>query len=230
MQLNVAILLAAMGITVLEMSEASAVGMALYADTRKTSAYGAVALGVLTVFIPTMLVGSYIDLLPILVVRVVSATLLLYFGLRLVRSARRSFRFQRTGPPANGGHQEEERGILATGYSVGLVEAFEAAIVLVALFPEGYDSTGIGLAAGLVIVLAAAYALRSQVRKVKQAAIKTAVSAMLLSFAAFWYAESATSISDLLLIPLFAGFYLLVYFVASHGIPARTSKAGVSQE
>lgn len=226
MDLNVAILLAAMGITVLEMSEASAVGMALYADTRNPSAYGAVILGVVTVMVPTMLVGNYIALLPIFFVRLASATLLLYFGLRLVRSARRSFRFQRIGPPAGGKSHEPEKGLLATGYSVGLVEAFEAAIVLVALFPENYDSTGIGLAAGVVAVIFAAYALRSQIRKVKQATIKTAVSSLLLSFAAFWYFESVRQISDLFLLPLFVIFYLLVYAVATRGIPAPAKKEG----
>lgn len=226
MDLNIAILLAAMGITVLEMSEASAVGMALYADTRKMIAYGAVILGVVTVMIPTMLVGSYIDLLPVLYVRLASATLLLYFGQRLAKSARRSFRFQRIGPPRDGGHSGPEKGLLITGYSVGLVEAFEAAIVLVALFPENYDSTGIGLAIGAVIVVIAAFLLRTQVRKVKQATIKTAVSALLLSFSAFWYAESVTSMNDFLLIPMFALFYLAVYLFATYKIPAGIATSG----
>ncbi len=218
MSINVAILLAALGITVLEMSEATAVGMALYADSRNISAYGAVTLGVLTVFIPTMLVGSYITFLPIFFVRIVSATLLLYFGQRLARSARRAFRFQRNGPSGNGKHEENERGVIATAYSVGLVEAFEAAIVLVALFPENYDSTGIGLLSGVVLVIISAYILRSQIRKVKQATVKTAVSAILLSFAAFWYLESAVPLNDFLLIPLFAVFYIIVYFFATHGL------------
>ncbi len=217
MSINIAILLAALGITVLEMSEATAVGMALYADSRNATAYGAVSLGVLTVFIPTMLVGNYIDLLPIFYVRLVSATLLLYFGQRLAKSAKRAYRFQRVGPTEGGKHEESQKGILATAYSVGLVEAFEAAIVLVALFPENYDSTGIGLMGGVVLVIISAYLLRSQIRKVKQATVKTAVSAILLSFAAFWYAESATQLDDLLLIPLFILFYLVVYAFATRG-------------
>lgn len=218
MSINLAILLAALGITVLELSEATAVGMALYADSRNVSAYGAVTLGVLTVFIPTMLVGNYITLLPLLYVRLVSATLLLYFGQRLAKSARRAYKFQRTGPSGSGKHEADDKGVIATAYSVGLVEAFEAAIVLVALFPENYDSTGIGLIAGVVLVIFSAYLLRSQIRKVKQATVKTAVSAILLSFAAFWYLESAVQLNDLLLIPLFALFYFLVYFFATNGI------------
>ncbi len=218
MDFNIGILLAALGITVLEMSEATAVGMALYADSRSSSAYGAVSLGVVTVLIPTMVVGNFITLLPIFYVRLVSATLLLYFGQRLAKSARRAYRFQRQGPPSQQKHEEGEKGVLATAYSVGLVEAFEAAIVLVALFPENYDSTGVGLLLGIAIVVVAAYLLRSQIRKVKQATVKTAVSAILLSFAAFWYAESFAGVSDLYLIPLFALFYVLVYLFATRGL------------
>lgn len=226
MNVNIAIFLAAMGITVLEMSEASAIGMALYADSRRMTAYGAVTMGVISVMVPTMLVGSYIDLLPVFYVRLASATLLLYFGQRLAKSARRSFRFQRVGPPKEDKHSEPEKGLLITGYSVGLVEAFEAAIVLVALFPENYDSTGLGLAIGAVIVVIAAYLLRSQVRKVKQATVKTAVSALLLSFSAFWYAESAVPLNDLVLVPLFAGFYVVVYLFATHNIPVGKNATG----
>lgn len=218
MDLNIAILLAALGITVLEMSEATAVGMALYADSKNSQAYGAVSLGVITVFIPTMVVGNYIALLPIFYVRLVSATLLLYFGQRLARSARRAYRFQREGPSTGHDTENVEKGVLATGYSVGVVEAFEAAIVLVALFPENFDSTGIGLALGIFIVVISAYLLRSQIRKIKQATVKTSVSAILLSFAAFWYSESVIPIKDLFLIPLFALFYVLVYMFATHGI------------
>lgn len=224
MDYNIAILLAALGITVLEMSEATAVGMALYADSKAISAYGAVTLGVVTVFIPTMLVGNYIDLLPIFYVRIISATLLLYFGQRLAKSARRAFNFQRNGPGGSAKQEESEKGILATAYSVGVVEAFEAAIVLVALFPENYDSTAVGLGAGLVLVVLAAYLLRTQIRKVKQATVKTAVSAILLSFAAFWYAESFISINDLALIPLFAVFYVLVYFFATMNLKKKPLK------
>lgn len=223
MQLNFAILLAALGITVLEMSEATAVGMALYADSRRPSAYAAVSLGVITVLVPTMLVGNYIMLLPLFYVRIVSATLLLYFGQRLARSARRAFGFQRNGPPGKPGHEEAERGINATAYSVGVVEAFEAAIVLVALFPENYDSTGLGLFLGLILVVVAAYLLRLQIRKVKQAVVKTAVSAILLCFAAFWYAESLIQINDIVLLPLFAVFFVLVYEFASRDSSGNTN-------
>lgn len=221
MRFDLAIMLAAMGITLLEMSEASAMGMALYADSKKVTAFGAVILGVFTIMVPTVVAGNYIALLPILYVRLASATLLLYFGTRLIRSARRSFKFQRLGPPRGGGkHEDVEKGILATGYSVGVVEAFEAAIVLIALFPQNFDSTGIGVVAGGVAVIIAAYMLRAQIRKVKQATVKTAVSSLLLSFSMFWYVETVYALNDLFLIPMFVGFYLLVYGIATRGIHA----------
>ncbi len=220
---NVAVLLAALGITLLEMAEASAVGISLYGDTGRKSAFTAVALGALVIFALTATVGDMIDLLPLFYIRIASATLLLYFGQRLARSARRSMRFQKFGFPGRKGEHEDPRGILSTGFSVGAVEAFEAAIVLVALFPEGYYSTLTGLVAGVIIVILAAYALKSQVRKVKQAIMKVTVSALLLSFSAFWYAESAMAVNDILLAPLFLGFLAAVYFAATFRLEGKSS-------
>ncbi len=216
---NLGVLLAALGITLLEMSEASAVGLTLYGDSGRRSAFGAVALGSLIVLAITGTVGGLIERFPLFYVRIVSATLLLYFGLRLVRSSRRSMKFQRFGFPGKKGHQEE-KGVLSTGFSVGAVEAFEAAIVLVALFPEGYYSTLVGLGIGVAIVVVAAYILKSKVRKVKQANMKVAVSALLLTFSAFWYAESFRNISDFLLLPIFAVFVAVVYFAATYRLSA----------
>ncbi|MCL4341009.1 MAG: hypothetical protein M1431_02800 [Candidatus Thermoplasmatota archaeon] len=223
MQIEVAILLAAMGITLLEMSEASAVGLALYAEARNPAPFLAVSLGVITVLIPTALAGDFIALFPLFYVRVISAVLLLYFGQRLMKSARRSMKYQRIGFPA-GKHEEERRSVLSTAYSVGLVEAFEAAIVLVALFPENYYSTLIGLLLGIIAVLVAVYVLRNQVRKVKQATMKVAVSALLLSFSLFWFIESVRAISDLYLLPFFVTFFGLVYYYSTRNLPSPTDK------
>ncbi|MCW6168663.1 MAG: hypothetical protein LVQ96_02785 [Thermoplasmatales archaeon] len=217
--IEIAILLAAFGITLLEMSEASAVGVALYAETRTAEPFYAVSLGVITVLVPTAFIGNYIALLPIFYVRLVSATLLLYFGLRLMRSAKRSMRYQRLGFPTK--KEEKEHGILITAYSVGVVEAFEAAIVLVALFPQNYYYTLTGLILGLIAVVIAVYVLRSQVRKVKQADVKVAVSAILLSFATFWYIEAVRQISDLFILLFFAIFFGIVYYYATYNIPKK---------
>lgn len=213
---EIGVLLAALGITLLEMSEASAVGLTLYGDSGRKSAFAAVALGSLVIFAITGTVGGVIARFPLFYVRIGSATLLLYFGLRLIRSARRSMKFQRFGPPGKKKEHTPERGIMSTGFSVGAVEAFEAAIVLVALFPQGYYSTMTGLLAGVVVVVIAAFLLKSKVRKVKQANMKVAVSALLLTFATFWYAESFRNISDFFLIPLFVVFVIVVFTVASY--------------
>jgi uncharacterized membrane protein len=118
-----------------------------------------------------------------------------------------------------------------TGYSVGLVEAFEAAIVLIALFPQNFDSTGIGVVTGGIIVVISAYILRSQIRKVKQATVKTGVSSLLLSFSLFWYVETFYSLNDLFLIPIFIVFYLIVYSIATAGIPRnRVERTEVDAE
>ncbi|MEM0157177.1 MAG: hypothetical protein QXN26_03810 [Thermoplasmataceae archaeon] len=217
-----AILLAAMGITLLEMSEASAVALALHGDSRSNIPFYAVAFGVIVIILPAALVGNFIALFPLFYVRIASATLLLYFGQRLMKSAKRSMKFQRIGFPP-GKHAETGRSVVSTAFSVGVVEAFEAAIVLVALFPENYDSTLIGLVSGIVVVIVAAYILRGQIRKIKQADMKVAVSALLLSFSLFWYIESVRAISDLFLLPFFAGFCLLVYIYSARNLPPASS-------
>ena len=212
-----AIFLTAIGITTLELTEAAAVGLALFADSGRYTAFLFVALGVIAVMIPTFIVGSAIALLPLVYIRVVGGVLLLYFGIRLVRSARRSVLKGRAG-----GYAKEEfvRGIMYTGFSVGAVEAFEAAIVLVGLLPNNFASTSLGLTGGVVIVVIATYILRSQVRKVKQANMKVVVSALLLSFAVFWFGEAVIVVNDLALIPLFVVFVLVVHGIANRGSPA----------
>ncbi|MGC8574640.1 MAG: hypothetical protein ACP5RG_03600 [Thermoplasmata archaeon] len=206
-----AIFLAAMGITLLEISEAAAVALALYAEGG-SKAFLYVALGIAVVLVITFIVGKEIALLPILLIRLVAGFLLLYFGLRLARSARRAVVKSRK----KGGNEEEkiEKGLFYTGFSVGAVEAFEAAIVIVALIPIDYNSTFLGLVAGLIIVVIGTALLKSQVRKIKQANMKVAVSALLLSFSSFWFAEAFYNITDLILIPLFVLFFIAVYLFA----------------
>ena len=220
---DLAIFLAAIGITTLELAEAAAVGLALFADFGKYSAFLYVALGVIAVLIPTFFVGSAIALLPAVYVRLVGGVLLLYFGIRLVGSARRSVLTGRTG-----GFKQEEfvKGILYTGFSVGAVEAFEAAIVLVGLLPNNFASTSLGLTGGVVIVVVSTYILRNQVRKIKQANMKVVVSALLLSFSVFWFGEAVHALNDLLLVPLFAVFVLAVHQIANRGSGASSPAQG----
>jgi uncharacterized membrane protein len=213
------ILLAALGITMLELAEAAAVGLALFAESGKSSAFLYVAAGTVVVFAPTFLVAGLVSLLPVLFVRLIGGVLLLYFGLRLARSARRSVVKSRTT-----GFQSEtfERGLMYTGFSVGAVEAFEASIVLVGLIPANVGSASIGFVSGVVAVIVATYVLRSQVRKVKQASMKVAVSGLLLTFSTFWFGETIAELSDLLLLPLFLIFAASVYLFANR--PVSTAK------
>jgi len=206
-----AIFLAAMGITLLEISEAAAVALALYAEGG-SKAFFYVGLGIAIVLIITFIIGKEIALLPILLIRLVAGFLLLYFGLRLARSSRRAV--LRSRNVRNSSEEKIEKGLFYTGFSVGAVEAFEAAIVLVALIPIDYNSTLLGLIVGLIIVIAGTAFLRSQVRKIKQANMKVAVSALLLSFSVFWFSEAFANISDLYIIPLFAISFVLVYLFA----------------
>ena len=206
-----AIFLAAMGITLLEISEASAVGLAISSEGgNKVFLY--VALGVLIVFVIAFAVGQQMARLPIVYIRIVAGVLLLYFGLRLTRSARRAVLRSRSSVP----YKEEgiEKGVFYTAFSVGLVEAFEAAIVLVALIPNNFYSTLYGMTLGLVVVVLGTVILKSQVRKIKQANMKVVVAALLLSFSIFWFAEAVITVSDLWLVPLFIIFGLAVYFFA----------------
>ena len=69
------------------------------------------------------------------------------------------------------------------------------------------------------MVVVATYALRGQVRKVKQADMKVAVSALLLSFATFWFGEVFVPLDDLLLIPLFLLYAGAVYRFANRPSP-----------
>jgi uncharacterized membrane protein len=213
---DVAIFLAALGITTLELVEASAVGLALYGDSKRPSAFLYVALGIAAVFVPMFVLGALITLLPNVYVRLVGGGLLLYFGLRLVKSARKSVLRSRKGGLSA---EHFEKGIMATGFSVGAVEAFEAAIVLVALLPNNFQSTVSGMGAGIAVVVVSTYVLRNQVRKVKQANMKVVVSALLLSFAVFWFAEAFVEVNDLVLIPLFVTFAFAVHRIANRPSP-----------
>ena len=191
---NLTIFLAALGITTLEMVEAAAVGLALYSDSKKLFAFSSVAVGVISVFVPMYAVGKLISYLPILYVRLIGGALLLYFGLRLVKSVRRSVLYSWKKSVYT---EHSDKGIFATGFSVGAIEAFEAAIVLVALLPNNFDSSALGLAAGIIAVVISTYLLRNHVRKIKQASMKVVVSALLLSFATFWFGETVYPLNDL---------------------------------
>ncbi len=216
MALNYGVMLAALGMTLLELSEASAVGVAIYAETRRlsTSLWPLIA-GEALVLVPTFIAGRAIAYLPVTYVRLAAATLLLYFGLRLARSARRTVLRGRSGAITSAAAEYSEgRGLSATAFSVGATEALEDAIVLVALLPESYASATSGFLVGVVMVAALTYAMKEGVSRIRVALLKAFVSSMLLTFAAFWYAETVRGLPDYLLVPIFAAAFLSVYAYA----------------
>lgn len=215
---EVGIFLAALGITTLELVEASAVALTLYAHSGRHVVFLYTALGTAVVFAPMFAVGAVIDLLPGYIVKLTAGALLLYFGIRLAMSARRAVLNSRRGATFQ---EHFEKGTLAAAFSVGSVEAFEAAIVLVGLLPNGFDPTVLGMGGGVVVVVASTFVLRSHVRRVKQAQMKGAVSGLLLAFATFWFGEAVTRLNDLLLVPLVALYSFAVYWYSNRPSPAR---------
>lgn len=213
------VFLAALGIVILEMSEASAVAITISAEARSAGPIFFTILGIIVVMIPAVFIGQGISHLPIFLVRIVSAILLLYFAQRLAKSARRSMKFQKMKNfPKSEKETPGEKGVSYTAFSVGAVEAFEAAIVLVALFPESFGSTAYGIIAGIAVVIIFSFVLRRSIRKLKQGIMKVAVSSILFTFSAFWFVESVVSISDLFLVPLFVLFFALVYIFSTRGL------------
>lgn len=211
-----AIFLAALGITTLELVETAAVSLALHAQSGKNAVYLYASLGTVVVFAPMFVLGALIDLLPDVIVKLTAAVLLLYFAQRLAKSARRAVLNARIGKRF---HEEFHRGTMATAFSVGAVEAFEAAIVLVGLLPIGFQATVLGMGSGIAVVAVSTYLLREQVRKIKQADMKIGVSALLFSFSAFWFGEAVVPLDDLLLVPLFLFFVFAVYKFANRPSP-----------
>lgn len=207
-----AIFFAALGITALEFSETSAVCLALHAHSGRNAVYLYAGLGTGAVLLPTLLLGAAITLLPNAVVKLTAGALLLYFGQRLARSARRAVVSARRGTVH---HEEFHKDALATAFSVGAVEAFEAGIVLVGLFPNNFGGTVLGVCAGTGVVAVSTYVLKDHVRKVKQADMKIAVSGLLLSFATFWFGEAFVRLDDLLLLGLFALYTPAVFLFAN---------------
>jgi uncharacterized membrane protein len=201
---------AAFGISLLELSEAGAVTaiyQGLYRGLRPVLYSLA---GVLLVLVPTFTVGRYIVYLPLDYVLAASAVVLFYFGYRLLRSARRYFKRMNKG-----GGGEEERGDLAVVFTVSAIEAFEAALVLIALIPKSYASTLMGtlIAAAVVVVLTAL--IKNQVARIRLPHLKYVLSSLLFSLGTLWAMEATgLEITDLVLLPLFLAYlginYLLI--------------------
>ncbi|ADN50955.1 conserved hypothetical protein [Vulcanisaeta distributa DSM 14429] len=203
------IFFAAFGISLLELSEAGAVTAIYQGIYRGFKPVLYAIAGVLLVLIPTFTVGRYIIYLPLDYVLAVSSVILFYFGYRLLRSARRYFK--RTGRGKGG---EEERGDLAVVFTVSAIEAFEAALVLIALIPRSYSSTLIGtlLAAAIVVILTAV--IKDQIARIRLPHLKYVLSALLFSLGTLWAIEAAgLDLTDLVLIPFFLAYLGINYLI-----------------
>jgi uncharacterized membrane protein len=201
---------AALGISLLELSEAGAVTaiyQGLYRGFRPVLYSLA---GVLLVLIPTFTVGRYIVYLPLDYVLAASAVVLFYFGYRLLRSARRYFKRMNKG-----GGGEEERGDLAVVFTVSAIEAFEAALVLIALIPKSYASTLMGTLIAAAVVVVLTVLIKNQVARIRLPHLKYVLSSLLFSLGTLWAMEATgLEITDLVLLPLFLAYlginYLLI--------------------
>jgi uncharacterized membrane protein len=217
-------------ITVLEMTEVVAVVFALSADQRsvRPGAWGAVA-GTSVVAAVALGFGAVIIALPRGYLLWGAAVVLAAFGIFLFRSTLRTFRraaAARTGAPT--AIPPHRRVVLfAGGFSVGVIEAIETVIVLLALAAAGYAFMAlIGAVTGGAVLVVAALLVHEQIRKIKVPWLKLGATSVLLSFAVFWAGEAAGVTwpgSDLILIPLVVVVALLVRSAIGVGlrIPVR---------
>ncbi|AWR95149.1 hypothetical protein [Acidianus brierleyi] len=203
--MDVGIFLAAFGISLLELSEAGAVAVIYRGIFNSNKPYIYAILGVLTVLIPTFLLGSFISLLPLNYVLIAAGIILFYFGYRLLRSARRSIKGLRKP------HEKEKEESIAVVYTIGATEAFEAALVIIALIPQNYVSTLIGTLSASLVVIALTIILKSQIMKIRVPQLKYALSALLFSLGTLWFGEVFIGIDEIFL-PLFFVVYLAVNY------------------
>ena len=187
----------------MELSEAGAVTaiyQAAYKGWRPTLYSIA---GVAAVLVPTFIVGKYIVLLPLQYVLGVSAVLF-YFGYRLLRSSRRYFKgIRKTG--------EEKKEGVGVVFAVSVTEAFEAALVIVALIPKSYFSalSGTLIAGGSVVALT--IALKDQIAKIRLPHLKFVLSSLLFSLGTMWGIEIFMDMSELFLLALFVAWLGINY-------------------
>ena len=208
--------LAAFLITLLELTEVVALVFALSADAAsvRPTALGATS-GTAAVSISAFAVGSALLAFPHEYLLVASAIVLLGFGAFLFRSTLRSYRRaaqQRAGiappPPA---HRTVQFG---GGFTVGVIETTEAAVVLIAIAAAGYGpSAVVGAVAGGVVLVAVAASVHDRIRRIKVPWLKLGATSLLLSFAVFWAGEAlgvAWPGGDLVLVPLVIVFALAI--------------------
>lgn len=203
-------IVAALVVTVLELTEVVALVFALSADhgTVRHGAYGAIA-GVLVVAAFALLAGALILALPVRDLLWGSAGLLGGFGVFLFRSTLKSYRRKRQPAAAAGSPKGGAAALqFAGGFSIGAIETTEAVIVLLALTAAGYGSSAAaGALAGGAGLVVAAVLVHDRIRKIKTVWLKLGATSLVLAFAVFWAGEAAGfswPYGDVSLVGLFA--------------------------
>ncbi|MCI4345100.1 MAG: hypothetical protein L3J87_05705, partial [Thermoplasmata archaeon] len=175
MELYLPALVAAFLITVIEMTEVVALVFAFGSEhgSVRHGALGAVS-GTAIVAAITLVSGVALLALPRNLLLWSSALVLAAFGVFLLRSTLRTYRRLRAGSSGHAAPSSTSRTLqFAGGFSVGVVEAVETVIVLIALAAAGYGvSALVGAVAGGVLLVGVAVVLHERVRRIKVPTLK----------------------------------------------------------
>ncbi len=204
--MDIAVLLASLGISILELSEAGAVAVIFNGIYKNSKPYIYGLAGVLTVLIPIFTIGKYIVLLPLEYVLIVSGIILFYFGYRLIRSARRYFKGIKIK------HEETEE-TLTTVYVVGFTEGLEAGLVILALIPQSYISALTGTLLASIIVIGLLLVLKAQIMKIRVPQLKYVLSALLFSLGSLFFGEAFLDLNEIFLAIFFIIFLGINYII-----------------
>jgi Ca2+/H+ antiporter, TMEM165/GDT1 family len=222
---------AAFLITIIEMTEVVALVFAFGSEhgTVRHGALGAIS-GTAVVAVITLVSGVALLALPRDWLLWSAAIVLAAFGVFLFRSTLKSYRRLAAGPTHGAPSASSRTMQFAGGFSVGVVEAVETVIVLIALAAAGYGfSALVGALVGGVLLVGVAAVLHERVRRIKVPTLKVIATSLLFSFALFWGGEAAGVRwpgADLILIPLVAVGIVVVRSVVAwlspRAVPVET--------
>ena len=231
-----AALLAAVLITVLELTEVVAIVYALGAGAKnmRPGLAGAVA-GVGVVGGIALVVGYGLTQVAnrgyLTYTLIAGAGVLWFFAFFLLRSTFKTYLKEdrkKRGVAAGGPVHHDEglgpRALFATAFSVGAIETLEAVVVLIGLVLGGSAwEAVVGAVIGGVILVAAGIALHERIRRMKVPPLKWIATSLLFTFAVFWTVESLGNLgviswpstihgipSDIVLVPFFIVSFLAV--------------------
>ena len=194
LEVYVPALIVAFLITVLEMTEVVALVFALAAD-HTTVAHGALGAvgGTAVVAAIAFGFGAVLIAFPRTYLLWGSAIVLAAFGVFLFRSTLKTYRRRRaaaSGAPAPSTGRSAAQ--FAGGFSVGVVEATETVVVLLALAAAGYGfSALLGAVLGGALLVGAALLVHDRIRRIKVPWLKVGGTSLVFTFAVFWGGEAA---------------------------------------